>query len=203
MIHLLLLALLSYLLGSVPSAYIAGKIKKGFDIRDHGSGNVGATNTLVTIGAFAALFVYVFDLFKGLFPVLMAKHFFGTEFAMGLAGLAAVVGHDFPVFLGFKGGKGVATMTGAMFGINAVIMWILIAAWIIFVFTTDYFIVSSLLCMFFLPVLMCLFRLSSTYVAFGVLYLMLGVFTHWQDIAKIRAGQGPRALASVRKFLKK
>ena len=203
MFYLLLLVICSYLLGSIPSAYIAGKIKKGFDIRKQGSGNVGATNTLVTVGAFAAIIVYAFDLLKGLLPVLVAKRYFGTEIAMGLAGLAAVVGHDFPVFLSFKGGKGVATTTGAVFGINARIMWILIAAWIIFVFTTDYFIISSLLCLLFLPVLMYMFGLSMTYVVFGILYLLLGVFTHWQDIVKIRAGQGPRALASIRKFLKK
>jgi glycerol-3-phosphate acyltransferase PlsY len=203
MAQLIILVIFSYLLGSVPSAYIAGKMKKGLDIRKEGSGNVGATNTLMVVGPFSAVFVYAFDLLKGLIPVLLAKHYIGTEVSMGLAGLAAVIGHDFSIFLRFSGGKGIATTTGAIFGINPSTMWILIAAWIIFVFITDYFIVSSLLCLIFLPVLMHIFRPSPVFIVFGVLFFLLGLFTHWKDIVRIRAGHGPRAIESMRKYFRK
>ena len=120
--HLLILVALtifSYLFGSIPSAYLAGKINSGVDIRQKGTGNMGATNVLIVIGPVLAVFVYSFDLLKGLIPVLIAKKLLGTDVSMGLAGLAAVLGHDFPLFLGFSGGKGVATAAGVFMLIEA------------------------------------------------------------------------------------
>jgi glycerol-3-phosphate acyltransferase PlsY len=161
---------------------------------------MGATNILIVIGPVLAVIVYSFDLLKGLIPVLLAKKILGTDVSMGLAGLAAVLGHDFPVFLGFSGGKGVATMTGAMFGINAHIMWILIMGWIIFSIATNYFIIGSLICMLLLPVLMYFFRMSNTYILFGILYFLAGAFTHRKDVVRIFSGRGDKAFSSVKKY---
>ena len=203
MLKLIILVIFSYLLGSFPSAYLAGKLKKGIDIRKKGSGNAGATNVLIVVGPIFAIFVYVIDLLKGLIPVLLARNVIGTELSMGLTGLAAILGHDFSLFLGFSGGKGVATTTGVMFGINSVIMTILLFAWLIFVGITNYFILSSLLCMLFIPVLMYSFKFSVTYVLFGVLYLLVGLFTHREDIVKILSRQEPKAFSSVKKYFGK
>jgi acyl phosphate:glycerol-3-phosphate acyltransferase len=197
---LILLTIFAYLLGSFPSAYVAAKIKKGIDIRRHGTGNVGATNTLLVVGPIFAILVYAIDLLKGLIPVLLARSIFGTDLSMGLAGLAAILGHDFSIFLGFSGGKGVATTTGVMFGINQLITWIVILAWVVFVVITDNFILSSLLCMLYVPILMVSFKLSVTYVIFGVLFFLAGLFTHREDIVTIMNGQGRKALPSIRKY---
>ncbi len=204
MLELIILIIASYLLGSIPSAYIAGKIKKGFDIRKQGSRNVGATNTLVMVGPISAVLVYSVDLFKGLIPVLIAKRLFGCDLSMGLAGLAAIIGHDYPIYLGFTGGKGVATTTGVMFGINAVIMWIIIFLWfVILVPVTNQFILSSLICILMIPVLMAVFKVSNTLLIFGLLYFLVGAFTHRGDIATIAQGKSPRAFDSIKKYLKK
>jgi len=199
-IKLIALVIFSYLLGSFPSAYIAGKIRKGIDIRRVGSRNAGATNVLMVIGPIFAALVYVIDLLKGLIPVLLAKNIIGTDISMGLCGLAAILGHDFPIFIKFSGGKGVATTTGAMFGINATIMTILFFAWIFFVALTNYFILSSLICMALIPILMYLFKLSDTFMIFGILIFLAGLFTHRADVVRISRGQHPKAFDSIRKY---
>jgi len=200
MVKLLALVIFSYLLGSIPSAYIAGKLKKQIDIRKTGTGNVGATNVLIAIGpAFGAL-VYTFDLLKGLIAVLLARNLAGTDIAMGLCGLAAILGHDLSIFLRFSGGKGVATTTGVMFGIHSQIMWLLVFAWFIFTIMTNYFILASLLCMLFIPILMYFFKLSNIYMVFGILYFLVGLFTHREDVVRILSGKEKRAFDSVRKY---
>ena len=200
-IELFLLTIFAYLLGSIPSAYIAGKIKKHVDIRKAGTGNVGATNVLLVIGPAVAAMVYIVDLLKGLFPVLLARVIIGTDLSMGLCGLAAILGHDYSIFLKFSGGKGVATTTGVMFGINAQIILILIFAWfIILVPVTNYFILSSLICILGIPVLMYLFKLSNTLIIFGILYFLVGLFTHRDAVVRIVNGKEKRALSSIRSY---
>jgi glycerol-3-phosphate acyltransferase PlsY len=189
-------------MGSFPSAYLAGKIRKGIDIRREGSCNAGATNVLIVVGPIFAALVYIADLLKGLIPVLLARNIIGTDISMGLCGLAAILGHDFPVFIRFSGGKGVATTTGAMFGINAVIISIIILAWIVLVGITDYFILSSLICMLLIPILMYFFKLSLTYVIFGALYFLIGLFTHRADVVRIFSGKHPKAFDSIKKYFR-
>jgi glycerol-3-phosphate acyltransferase PlsY len=204
MLELIGLAAFSYLLGSIPTAYIAGKLKSDVDIRKKGSGNVGATNALVIIGPLFGIAVYIVDLLKGLIPVLLAKHYIGTDLSMGLCGLCAVLGHDFSVFLAFTGGKGVATTTGAVFGINSLVMWIIVLLWfVVLVPITNQFILSSLICLALIPILMFVFKLSWTLVIFGALYFLVGLFTHRQDIVRIARREEPRAFDSIKKYLKK
>ena len=202
-INLIALVIFSYLMGSFPSAYLVGKIRKGIDIRREGSRNAGATNVLIVVGPLFAVLVYIADLLKGLIPVLLARNIIGTDISMGLCGLAAILGHDFPVFIRFSGGKGVATTTGAMFGINAVIISIIILAWLVLVGITDYFILSSLICMLFIPILMYFFKLSNTFMIFGFLYFLAGLFTHRYDVVRIISGKHPKAFDSIRKYFGK
>lgn len=118
-LQLVLVALLGYLWGSIPSGYWMGKLLRGpnFDVRDYGSHKIGATNVLRTLGKWPAAVVFVFDLSKGLLPTLIGlfvPFFFAGGWGAPLAGLAALLGHCFPVFIGFKGGRGVMTGAGVI-----------------------------------------------------------------------------------------
>lgn len=108
-----MLIVVAYLLGSVPFAYLVSKKRAGVDIRDVGSGNAGATNVLRELGAGPAMTVLAADVVKGLLPVAVAQALGAPVWVQGATATAAVLGHVFPVFLGFRGGKGVATAAGA------------------------------------------------------------------------------------------
>lgn len=203
MSKLILLVIVSYLIGSIPTAYITSKIKKHSDIRKEGSGNMGAANVLIVIGPLFGAIVYVVDLLKGLFPVLMARNTLGTPLSMGLCGMAAILGHDFPIYVGFNGGKGVATTTGVIFGINSIIAWSIYPFWMLFVLLTDQFILSSLLCMLIIPGLMFIFGQSPVFIVFGFIYLLIGIFSHRNDIVEIVSGSKKSARESIAKYIKK
>src|SRR3990170_4342172 len=103
---------ISYLVGSVPSGYIAGRVLKGIDVRDYGSGATGATNVMRTLGKGPFLAVLLADALKGYTPVLVTWFVFESHDLQVASGLAAVLGHDYPVYIGFRGGRGVATSFG-------------------------------------------------------------------------------------------
>ncbi|MEA2652089.1 MAG: acyl phosphate:glycerol-3-phosphate acyltransferase [Chloroflexota bacterium] len=115
---LVLAAVLGYLLGAIPFGLIIGRLTKGIDLREYGSHRTGATNALRTLGTPAAAAVFVLDLAKGVAAVLLARTLFGgdpmVEWAAAAAGVAAIVGHNWSVFIGFTGGRGVATSAGAL-----------------------------------------------------------------------------------------
>lgn len=126
-IRLLLFAAGSYFLGSIPTAYLMGRLLRGIDVRSHGSGNSGATNALRLLGPGAALVVLSVDLAKGLVPTLFALRFLpdaGPTPATGAAACAALaaLGHVFPAFAGFRGGKGVATAAGALVALEPLLL---------------------------------------------------------------------------------
>ncbi len=113
-------AALGYLLGSIPSGLLAGRLAKGIDIREYGSGGTGFTNVLRTVGPRWGAAVLVADLAKGALPVVVARLVSDEPYVQTVAGLAAAVGHNWPVFAGFRGGKGVATSFGAALAMNPV-----------------------------------------------------------------------------------
>lgn len=124
-----MMLVISFLIGSIPFGIIFAKAK-GVDIRKTGSGNIGATNVLRSVGKREAALTLAADAGKGLLPVLVARHFMDSEIGIGLVGFAAVAGHVFSVFLRFRGGKGVATAIGAISvyyppaGLAVVVVWI-------------------------------------------------------------------------------
>jgi acyl phosphate:glycerol-3-phosphate acyltransferase len=123
LIQLLLIAIIGYLWGSIPAGYWMGKLLRGkdFDIRAYGSHKIGATNVLRTLGRGPAAIVLVFDLSKGIGPTLFASlvpFFYGSGWGPTVAGLAALLGHCYPVFIGFRGGRGVLTGGGALLVIS-------------------------------------------------------------------------------------
>lgn len=202
-LKLFLLIIFAYLFGSIPSAYLAGKIRKGVDIRGEGTGNVGATNALLVVGPVVGVLVYVFDVLKGFIPVIIARELIGTDLSMGLTGLAVILGHDFSIFLKFSGGKGIATTTGVIFAINAQLMLVIVAGWFVFTILTNYFIAANLLSTALVPLLMVLWGSSRTYILFGIAYLLIAMYTHRMDTLRMIWGQEKKALDSVRKFFRK
>lgn len=156
---LIIVAVGSYLLGSFPSGYIAGKIA-GIDVRKHGSGNIGATNVLRVLGKKYGYAVFFCDALKGLLAVRIAlllvnriemPHDYGDFFGI-LAAVACVLGHTFPVWLKFKGGKGVATSAGTMFGLMPLAMVAVFLVWVIVFELTRYVSVASVTAAIALPI---------------------------------------------------
>lgn len=131
MINIIAAVVIGYLLGSIPFAYIISRLKKGVDIRDVGGGNVGALNTWREIGPVYGLTVLAADILKGVFAVLIARWLDVSLVWVCVAGFAAVVGHNWPVFIKFQGGKGAATVLGALVALTPV--QLLIAAAIVLI----------------------------------------------------------------------
>ena len=123
----------SYLLGAVPSGYIAGRAFRGIDLREHGSGNLGATNAFRVLGPRIAAPIMLFDLLKGFVPVWFFPQWDGSfSSAWALAyGAAAIVGHVFPVYMSFRGGKGVATAAGVFLGLAPVAVGVALLVWLV------------------------------------------------------------------------
>ncbi len=113
----IILCLVGYLIGSIQVPIIAGKLLRKIDIREHGSGNAGSTNVARVLGLKVAIAVFILDICKGVVPFLIVKYFLGSDLAV-VIGLGTVLGHNFPVFMNFKGGKGVAISLGIISAYN-------------------------------------------------------------------------------------
>jgi glycerol-3-phosphate acyltransferase PlsY len=136
----------SYLVGAVPTSYLAGRVFRGIDLREHGSRNLGATNLYRVLGWRFAIPVGLFDVAKGLVPVLLfAPRVSSSQLFALVCGLTAVLGHVFSIFVGFKGGKGVATAAGVMLGLFPVSLGVAVLVWITLVYLTGYVSVGSIL----------------------------------------------------------
>ena len=192
-----------YLAGSIPFGWIAGKLTRGIDVRDYGSGATGATNVLRTLGVWPFLLVLVADALKAYLPVLatwyIAEPHVGSETAHGLqvaVGVAAIVGHDWPVYIGWRGGKGVATSYGAMAGLLFPLSLGLVVLAILIILTFRY---MSLMSVTTIPVgsvvlvgLAIAGRAPLAYGVFGLLATLLVLFRHRDNIRRLLAGQEPK-----------
>ena len=153
MIELVPWLLLSYLVGAVPTSYLAGRIFRGIDLRKHGSGNLGATNLYRTLGWKYAVPVGLLDIAKGVVPVVLFAPQVSTSQRVAAAlGVAAVVGHVYSVFVRFRGGKGVATAAGVMLGLAPFAIAVLLVVWAVVVFGTGYVSLGSIVAASLLPV---------------------------------------------------
>lgn len=162
MLSVITILIVSYLIGSIPTAIIVSKLLKGFDIRDHGSGNAGGTNVFRVLGWKAGLFVTVFDMLKGVAVVVWVVAFFEynqldqlpdmNRVALRLlAGVVAVVGHMYTVFASFRGGKGVSTAAGIMFGLAPVTMLIVMGVFFSVLLISRYVSLSSIIAVLSFP----------------------------------------------------
>lgn len=185
-----LVVALGYLLGSVPFAYFLAR-RRGIDLRQVGSGNVGATNVLRTSGAAQAVLVMCLDAAKGAFAVVMADRFASGQATPVAAGLASVIGHVYPVWLGFRGGKGVATAAGAFAVLAPVALGIAGAVFVIVVWVTRYISLGSIAAAIALAVAAT--SDAPRLIAVGaVLAALIIVHRHRSNLARLMAGREPR-----------
>lgn len=196
--------LVSYLLGSIPAGYVAGRIA-GIDIRHAGSGNIGATNVTRVLGKRYGYPVFVVDFLKGLMavsisifiekrvqPVLVPTELLGI-----VAAISCVIGHSFPVWLSFKGGKGVATSMGALFGLVPFVALIGVAVWVITFEMTRYVSVASMTAALAVPIsILILMPLKQTGGAvllyFSICLAALVIFRHRSNLSRLVRGTEPR-----------
>lgn len=143
--------ILAYVIGATPFGFLAGKTR-GIDIRDHGSGNIGATNVLRTLGKPIGITVLILDILKGVAPVVIAKLASDSASIHILAAIATILGHNYTFWLGFKGGKGIATTGGAILPLMPVALGVAALLWILVMKTTRYVSVASLVAAVAIPV---------------------------------------------------
>jgi len=182
----------SYLLGSIPFGYLIGKMK-GIDVRQYGSGNIGTSNVARTVGKKAAMLTLLGDGLKGLIPVLLARALLGGNVWAAAAGLAAVIGHNWPVFLKFKGGKGVTTTYGAFLGIAWLPALVTILIWILVSRTTRKASIAALISAPCAPILAYLATLlipgaQLPVILFAVITFILIYIRHVDNIKRLIAG---------------
>lgn len=193
--HLFLL-LLSYLCGAVPVGLITGKMAKGIDIRDYGSGNIGATNVYRTLGPGYGTLVFALDIIKGFIPVFWSYHMHHVTDASWMpvfVGLAAIIGHNCSPFLRFKGGKGVATSLGVAIGFSGLAGLIGFLVWISLVGITRYVSMASLIGVPICALCIWLFKdHGAPYATFGILATVFVFYKHRSNIKRLKAGTEPK-----------
>jgi len=204
MVCFVTIGLIAYCIGSLPAGYLAGRMG-GIDIRKVGSGNVGATNVTRVLGKRVGYPVFLVDFCKGLVAVLLAQaiarrcglNSMATDLCAALAGIFSVVGHSYPVWLGFKGGKGVATSLGVIFGISWIAALVMCAVWIVMFKTTRYVSVASIAAAIALPLAMiALYFLgtlqSPVLVYFSLCLAAIVIFRHRSNLSRLFDGTEPR-----------
>lgn len=179
----------SYLLGAVPFGLLTAKAMGAGDIRKMGSGNIGATNVLRNAGKLGGFITLLLDFLKGAVPVLIAKAWWGTEiWTFGVA-LAAILGHNYPVYLKFKGGKGVATSLGILVALWSYVGLITIGIWIGSVLIWRYSSVGALISFTFLPMVIFVGERSIQYLVFSLLVSAMIFYRHIENIRRLLAGK--------------
>jgi glycerol-3-phosphate acyltransferase PlsY len=187
-----LLPIFAYLLGSVSSAIVIARLFGLKDPRRVGSGNPGATNILRYGGKIPAALTLLGDILKGVVPVMLA-HTLGAEpLVLGLTMLAAFLGHLFPVFHGFQGGKGVATAAGALIALNLWVGLLLVAIWLVIAFTTRYSSLSGIVATFAAPVLVWWFTREPWLIGAVAVMSAILLWRHSANIKKLLAGTEPK-----------
>ncbi|AFS47495.1 glycerol-3-phosphate 1-O-acyltransferase PlsY [Candidatus Pelagibacter sp.] len=179
----LIIGILSYLLGSIPFGYLLTKFFLKKDIRDVGSGNIGATNALRSGNKLIGYLTLVFDIGKAVIPVLFVK--INYPELIFLSSLCAFLGHVFPLWLKFKGGKGVATYLGILFVINISYGIIFITIWLFIYFLSKYSSLSSILATLSIPIFLVISKNFSE-VSFFVIMFVLIFFTHRENIKRLK-----------------
>jgi len=187
---LILTGVLGYLLGSVPFGMVVARVMGLGNLRDIGSGNIGATNVLRTGNKLAAFLTLVFDAGKGAVAVLVARALLGEDAAQ-LAGVCAFLGHLFPVWLGFKGGKGVATFLGILLALNFFVGLACCATWLVFALVFRYSSLAALTAAGLSPFWMMYFSYGQA-ILLGLLLSILVYARHWANIKRLREGTEPR-----------
>lgn len=182
MILFFILFILAYLVGSIPNALWIGKIFKNIDVRDFGSGNVGATNAARVLGWKLGVMVLLFDAFKGMIFIIIARKFGLSDIYVVLIGLAAILGHSYSIYLKFKGGKAVATSLGVMLVLIPKVIIILVIVFLLIVIFSGYVSLASISVAGLLPIL--------TYIMYNniiaLLSFVVGILVIWRHKSNIK-----------------
>jgi acyl phosphate:glycerol-3-phosphate acyltransferase len=197
MVLTIILLTLAYLIGSVSTAVMVSKVGYGIDIREHGSGNAGATNTFRVLGKKAGIFVMLVDILKGVIAVKLANLHINyppetipyVNLQVGL-GIASVIGHVFPIWCNFKGGKGIATLYGMILAIQPPVALILVIVFVLTLTLTNYVSLSSILASLSFPI-MILFIYNQQeilYRIFAVIACIAVILTHHKNINRLLQG---------------
>jgi len=200
-IQLLLLLLLSFITGSFPTSILTGKLLKGIDIREHGSGNAGGTNVFRVLGWKPALVVVLIDIFKGWLPsaIYATTLFKGQPISdVGviqiLCGFSAVLGHTYTIFAGFRGGKGIGTLAGMLIALFPIAFPLCLLVFAITLMTTGYVSLSSILATIALPILLLILPILGIHqgalslLIFALLVPWFAIYTHRSNIVRLRDG---------------
>ncbi|SDY41605.1 glycerol-3-phosphate 1-O-acyltransferase PlsY [Tindallia californiensis] len=183
----LVIILISYGIGTISPAYILVRLWTGNDIREYGSGNAGTTNVMRILGAKAAVFVLLMDLLKGVIAVYLGRYM-GGEALAATAGLSAVIGHNWPVTMKLKGGKGVATSIGVGLMINPFYVWICIALSIFIITFSKYVSLASITAIPLWTVLLAITGSPIEHVILGIALSSLVIYRHYANILRIYKG---------------
>ena len=192
----ILTIIIGYLLGSVNTSIIVSKFY-GIDIREHGSKNAGMTNTLRVLGKFAGVLVILGDVIKGVAAAYIGKYILGSvngvlEVGIMLGGLGAIIGHNFPLYFGFKGGKGILTTAAIIAVLDAKIWLILFVVFLVVVIITRYISLGSIVCTLLLPVVIFVQKTGNErnyMLVWGILVALSALVMHRQNIIRLIKGE--------------
>lgn len=180
-------AIIAYLLGSICTAILVCKFMNLPDPRTEGSRNPGATNVMRLAGKQAALIVLVADAIKGFLPVILARMLGVTGFGLGLIAVIALLGHIYPIFFQFKGGRGVATAIGAIFGLNFFVGILALITWIAVVYFTRYSSLASIVTFILTPIFILIFSQAVYFIPVVIMSAII-IWRHWDNIQRLRSG---------------
>ena len=191
-VELLAVAIIAYLIGSIPTGYIIVKAKTGQDIRTVGSGSTGATNVKRVLGKNYFFLVMLLDALKGALPVVLAKLFATVGVSLGLApviaAVAVIIGHSKSIFLQFKGGKSVASGVGTILALNWVVGIVIALIWGVITYTTKYVSVGSIIALVVSPFVMYFLGAPIAYVVYCALGAIYIVYLHRENIKRLING---------------
>lgn len=188
MVSYLLAGILAYLIGSIPSGLILGKLFWHTDLREHGSRNIGATNAWRTLGKAPGIIIFLADSLKGQAGVLLGLSLVGTPLAAILGGLLAIIGHSFSIFLRFRGGKGVATSLGVLTMLMGNVTLVVFLCWLAIVYTTRYVSLGSVVAGALTPILAAAFSYPMEYIVFSVIAAILVIVRHRENMKRLMNG---------------
>jgi glycerol-3-phosphate acyltransferase PlsY len=189
-----LLVVVSYLVGAIPTSYIAGRLARGIDLRQHGSGNLGATNAFRVLGWRAAVPIFLGDILKGFVPVFFFPRIDDvTHYGWALAyGVTAVLGHVYSIYVGFRGGKGVATGAGVFLALAPIAVLLSLVIWITLVAATGYVSLASIAAAAALPLLVLATGAPAAVLVLSALLAAFVIFGHRANIRRLLRGEEHR-----------
>ncbi|MPL60331.1 Glycerol-3-phosphate acyltransferase [bioreactor metagenome] len=180
---------IAYLIGSIPNGLVVGRLVGGVDLRKFGSKNIGATNAFRVLGPWPALVVFLTDAAKGVAGVYLGGYLLGTPLALLAGGIASIAGHNWSIFLGFKGGRGVATGLGVIAMLSPKVTIVVFAIWALIVYFTRYVSLGSIVAAAFVPVMMWLFGEITEFLIFGIIAALFVIARHRPNIERLLKGE--------------